>query len=103
MRIREVEDERPLSVAVFGPRGNPNLFLTEEMRGGAVKAGKSGDCMFFYLTFVLITDFCVQIWISTRKECRTPLSWLHTCPTDSLASQAPLEAETKADKETPIN
>ncbi|OAX31101.1 hypothetical protein K503DRAFT_806373 [Rhizopogon vinicolor AM-OR11-026] len=43
MRIREVEDEWPLSVVVFGPHGNPNLFLTEEMRGGAVEAGKSGD------------------------------------------------------------
>ncbi|OAX42547.1 hypothetical protein K503DRAFT_797022 [Rhizopogon vinicolor AM-OR11-026] len=43
MRIREVEDELPLFVAMFGLYGNPNVFLTEEMGNGAVEADKSGD------------------------------------------------------------
>ncbi|OAX38104.1 hypothetical protein K503DRAFT_783152 [Rhizopogon vinicolor AM-OR11-026] len=43
MRIREVKDDLPLFVVVFGPHGNPNVFLTEEMRSRAVEAGKSGD------------------------------------------------------------
>ncbi|OJA10266.1 hypothetical protein AZE42_10442 [Rhizopogon vesiculosus] len=43
MRIREVEDDFPLLVTVFGPHGDPNVFLTEEMRGRAVGAGSSGD------------------------------------------------------------
>ena len=47
MRIREVEDDLPLFEAAFGPHGNLNVFLTEEMRSRAVEAGKSGDCMFF--------------------------------------------------------
>ena len=47
MRIREVKDDSPLFVVVFGPHGNLNVFLTEEMRSRDVEAGKSGDCMFF--------------------------------------------------------
>ncbi|OAX33747.1 hypothetical protein K503DRAFT_804130 [Rhizopogon vinicolor AM-OR11-026] len=43
MRIREVEDEWPLFVAMFFPHGNPNVFLMEEMRDRAVEAGKSSD------------------------------------------------------------
>ncbi|OJA10519.1 hypothetical protein AZE42_01722 [Rhizopogon vesiculosus] len=43
MRIREAKDGLPLFVVVFGPHGNPNVFLTEEMRSRAVEAGKSGD------------------------------------------------------------
>ena len=47
MCIREVKDDLPLFVVVFDPHGNPNVFLTKEMRSRAVEAGKSGDCMFF--------------------------------------------------------
>ncbi|OAX34355.1 hypothetical protein K503DRAFT_785834 [Rhizopogon vinicolor AM-OR11-026] len=42
-RIREVEDDLPLFVVMFGPHGNPSVSMTEEMRSRTVEAGNSGD------------------------------------------------------------
>src|SRR6266481_3523847 len=100
MCIRDVKNDLPLFVVVFDPYGNPNVFLTEEMRSRSWQVRR---LYIFHHTSVLITDLCVQISISARTERRTPSSWLHACLTNSLANQALLEAETKADQETPIN
>ncbi|OAX31391.1 hypothetical protein K503DRAFT_91757 [Rhizopogon vinicolor AM-OR11-026] len=39
----EAEYDLLLFVAVFGLHGNPDVFLTEDLRSRVVEAGKSGD------------------------------------------------------------
>ncbi|OJA14810.1 hypothetical protein AZE42_04184, partial [Rhizopogon vesiculosus] len=84
--MKEVEEDLPLFRAVFSPHDNPNVFLTEEMRSKAIKAGKLGK------------------YIDIDKD-RTPYTrgWLHACPADSPANEPPIETEAEADKEKPKN